>query len=75
MVAITPTLYLGPAEDAAGRDDMIPVETADGAYTAIRSGFRALLPPGAWREAAGTLERLGASPSWIEERLELAGRP
>lgn len=74
-IAITTTLYLGPPEAAYGREYMTPVQTASEAMTAIMSGLQALLPPGAWDEAAEVLRGFGAHPDHIEFRLEMAGKP
>jgi hypothetical protein len=43
--------------------------------TAIKSGHSALLPAGAWGEAAAVLRGFGAPEDHIAFRLEMAGAP
>lgn len=74
-VAITTRLFLGPPEAAGLLRDLIPVETAGDAMTAIQSGHSALLPAGAWELAAAVLRGFGASEEHITFRLEMAGYP
>lgn len=73
-VTVTPTMFLGPAEAAASREHLIPVTTARDAVTVIKSGHRALLPAGAWDEAAAVLRIFGANEKWIEFKLAMSGR-
>lgn len=73
MTTITPTLFLGARDASPNWADLIPVDTAGDAYTVIRSGHSALLPPGAWEEAAGTLRLLGGNEELVALRLKQAG--
>jgi hypothetical protein len=74
MITITPTLFMGPRMAASARPNLIPVEDASDAYTAIRSGHKALLAEGEWVMAAETLRKLGLTDERIAHVLRQAGR-
>lgn len=74
-IAITTRLFLGPPEAALRLRDLIPVQSVSDAMTAIQSGHSALLPAGAWDEAAAVLRAFGADEEHIRFRLDMAGAP
>lgn len=69
---VTPTLMLGEHGSAAHLSKSTYVVTAGDAYTAIKSGLIAVLPPGHWDVAGQTLRLLGASEEVIADRLHVA---
>lgn len=73
-VAITERLFIGPPEAAYGFADMLPVEDASDAMTAIRSGHSALLPPGRWDLAAAVLKGFGADDEHVAWLFQVAGK-
>jgi hypothetical protein len=69
---VTPTLMLGEVGSAEHLTNVVYLDDASDACTAIRCGLTVILPPGAWKMAEETLRLLGADEMVIEDRLHVA---
>jgi len=75
-IAITPSLFLGPPEQAVLLSDLLVVTTADEALHWIKEGGSARLPSNAWDAAREVLQRLGSDDAWIDKLFAAArGEP
>ena len=72
MGVVTPSLLVGPVEEFSHLTTVTICETANDAFTMIRSGWTAVLPAGRWDLARETLKLLGASEYVIEDRIFFA---
>lgn len=69
---VTPTLMLGEPGSADHLEKATYVDNSSDAFTAIKSGLIAVLPPGAWTTAAEALVKLEAEEWVIQDRIHTA---